>query len=98
VAVITQGLLLWPYFTFARLIAPYVSPGKGQEYRDPWGALILLLVCSSTVLTAGHCRGRSSPLRSGLALAALAIGLWGTLERFRSGWVIGVVREWAPAG
>lgn len=90
---ITQGLLLWPYFTFARLIAPYVVAGKGREYREDWAALILLLVIVSTVVTVFYGRESSSPARRWLVLVALLIGIIGTYERLNSRWLIGVVRE-----
>lgn len=88
---ITQGLLLWPYLTFARLIAPYVVAGKGQEYKPEWQGAILTLVLVSTLVSAIHVRGRSSRRRRMWVEAAVIIGAIGVVERFTIP-VIGVVR------
>lgn len=88
---ITQGTLLWPYFTFARLIAPYVVAGKGQEYKPGWAGVILLVLMVSTVVTVLHVRGRSSRIRRAWVQAAVIIGGIGVVERLVFP-VYGVVR------
>jgi len=94
IAVITQGTLLWPYFTVARLIAPYVVDGKGQEYKPEWGAAILALLLVSLMVTAFNCRGCSSWNRRAWMQNAAFIGLIGVVERiFFSSASLGVVRE-----
>lgn len=90
---ITQGTLLWPYFTFARLIAPYVVDGKGQEYKPQWGAAILVLLLVSTVVAATHIRGRSSRGRRVWMELAVIIGVIGVVERFLTSAPFSVVRE-----
>ena len=90
---ITQGTLLWPYFTFARLIAPYVVDGKGQEYKLQWGAAILVLLLVSTVVAATHIRGRSSRGRRVWMELAVIIGVTGVVERFLTSAPLSVVRE-----
>ena len=89
---ITQGTLLWPYFTFARLIAPYVVEGKAQEYKSEAGAAILALLIVSALVTAFHVRRCSSPGRRVLMENALVIGSIGMVERIWSGAMLGVVR------
>ncbi len=88
---ITQGTLLWPYFTVARLIAPYVVDGKGQEYKPEWGAAILTLVMVSTFVSVLHVRGRSSRSRRLWVEVAVIIGVIGVVERLMTP-MIGVVR------
>lgn len=78
---ITQGLLLWPYFTFARLIAPYVVAGKGQEYKPDAAGVILMVILVSTLLSAFHLRGRSTPGRRTWVELAILIGAIGVVER-----------------
>jgi hypothetical protein len=90
--VITQGTLLWPYFTFARLIAPYVVNGKAQEYKPEWGVAIFALLLVSLVVTAFYCRRCSSRNRRAWMQNAAFIGVIGVIERIYSGMLIGVVR------
>lgn len=91
VAVITQGLLLWPYFTCARMIAPYVVDGKGQEYKPDAAVVILVLLVGSTFICALHVRGRSSRSRRAWVEVAVIIGAFGVVERLMIP-TIGVVR------
>lgn len=88
---ITQGLLLWPYFTFARLIAPYVVAGKGQEYKPDAAVAILVLLIVSTFVSARHIRGRSSRNRRAWVEVAVIIGAIGLVERLMTP-MVGVVR------
>ena len=88
---ITQGTLLWPYFTFARLIAPYVVPGKQQEYKPEWAGWILALLVVSLIVTAFNLRSCSSRNRRAWIQNATFIGIVGVFERFYSGAMIGMV-------
>jgi hypothetical protein len=81
VAVITQGLLLWPYFTLARLIAPYVVAGKGQEYKPDAAVAILVLLVVSTFVSALHVSDRSSRNRRAWGVVAVIVGAIGLVER-----------------
>ena len=92
VAVITQGTLLWPYFSLARLIAPYVVDGKAQEYKPEGAAAILALLLASLVVTAFNCRGCSSWNRRAWMQNAAFISAIGVVERIYSGAAVGVVR------
>lgn len=84
--------MLWPYFTFARLIAPYVVDGKAQEYKPDAAVVILVLLVGSTFVSALHVRGRSTWNRRAWVEIAVVIGAIGVAERLYSGALIGVVR------
>jgi hypothetical protein len=78
VAVITSGIALWPYFTGARLIAPWVDPGRFREYRPEFVVVIVLLLVTALVLCL-IVRSRSSTKEreslAGVAILALIFGL-----------------------
>jgi hypothetical protein len=93
VAVITQGLLLWPYFTFARLIAPYVVDGKGQEYKPDAAMAILVLLIVSLLLSVMQVRRCSTTGRRILTEMVVVIGAIGVVERlYATSFVVSVVR------
>jgi hypothetical protein len=93
VAAITAGLLLWPYFTGARLVAPWIDPGRTREFRGEFVPVIILLLAVTLVVCVALRPGSSSPRRkllNGVAILALVSGLGEYVLLFPT---IGMVRE-----
>lgn len=93
VAAITIGIALWPYFTGARLIAPWVEPGRTNEYRPGFIPVIILLMVVTLVLCFALRPDSSTAQRkvlNGVAILALVFGLCEYVLFFPT---IGMVRE-----
>ena len=92
VAAITSGLLLWPYFTGARLIAPWVEQAKTREYRPEFIPFIDLLLVTAVVLCVTVHFNSSTTLRRFLAGWAIMLLLCGLCEYVLFFPTIGMVR------
>jgi hypothetical protein len=93
VGAITSGLLLWPYFTGARLIAPWVEHGRTREFRGEFVPVIILLLVVTLVVCFALRPGSSTPRRrilNGVAILSLVFGLGEYALFFPT---IGMVRE-----
>lgn len=93
VAAITIGIALWPYFTGARLVAPWIEHGRTTEYRPGFVPIIILLMVVTLVLCFALRPGSSTRRRkdlNGVAILSLVFGLCEYVLFFPT---IGLVRE-----
>ena len=93
VATITTGLVLWPYFTGARLIAPWVNHTTTTHYHPGFMLVIDALLVATFILCLALRSRSSTPDRktlNGMAILSLVFGLFEYLILLSP---IGMVRE-----
>jgi cell division protein FtsW (lipid II flippase) len=88
IAALTQGLLIWPYFEFARLIAPLIDRRKYSQYAPEYLPLILTIMLMSLLVTMISVRTSSNGFRKWLKIAGIFIGILGPLSAPVQGIVI----------